>query len=623
MSTTVETDAAEAVRPAAPTGLGKIVERILEATSIAAMLVAVGVACLQVTLRYVFNSGLPWPEELATWMFAWSVFLGMAVATSRDAHISIDVVLRLLGPGPRSALEFFGHAIIAAASVMLLVHGLDYVSRVISASPALQLPMKYFFLAAPVGGLFNLFFLAWPKPGRSLLTGFGIVLTGLAIYLAVRYGAPRLYDQDTSAVVLVAVGVFSIIIGVPVAFALAFGVFCAFVPFGTMMLVTISQNMAASLNSFTLLAIPFFILAAAVMNAGGITPRLVDLAMQLVGHLRGGLGQANVVTNTMLAGISGSSTADASTIAKLLVPEMAKRGYSRAFAAALTAAAATIANLIPPSLGLIVYAALASVSVGALFVATIVPGLLVSAALMTTVWVISKARGYGGDMPKASLHDRMTSLGLAIPALILPAIIVGGVRFGVFTATEAGAIAFVYALFCGSLLYRKLTVANLIAAIRESVFDTAVIVVIIAAAAPFAWVLAYEQVPQKIAEELGVLIERPWLLMLAINGFLLIVGLFMEMIASMVILVPILVPLVVAAGYDPVQFGIILVMNLVIGALTPPLGVLVFTTARVGGANQTETFKAVTPFTLAMIAVLLAVSYIPAVTLLPVALLGP
>lgn len=623
MSSDVETGTATAVRASSPTGLGKMVEHLLEASSIALMLVAVTVACLQVTLRYVFNSGLPWPEELATWVFAWSVFLGMAVATARDAHISIDVVLRLVGPRSRAALEFFGHAIIAATSFMLLIHGFDYVSRVISASPALQLPMKYFFLAVPIGGFFNLFFLAWPKPGRSLPTGLGLVGAGLAIYLAVRFGAPVLYDQDTSAIVLVAVGVVSIIIGVPVAFALSFGVFCAFVPFGKMMLVTISQNMAASLNSFTLLAIPFFILAAAVMNAGGITPRLVDLAMQLVGHLRGGLGQANVVTNTMLAGISGSSTADASTIAKLLVPEMAKRGYSRAFAAALTAAAATIANLIPPSLGLIVYAALASVSVGALFVATIVPGLMVSAALMTTVWVISKARGYGGDMPKASLHDRMTSLGLAIPALILPAIIVGGVRFGVFTATEAGAIAFVYALFCGSLLYRKLTVENLVAAIRESVFDTAVIVVIIAAAAPFAWVLAYEQVPQKIAEGLGVLIERPWMLMLAVNGFLLIVGLFMEMIASMVILVPILVPLIVAAGYDPVQFGIILVMNLVIGALTPPLGVLVFTTARVGGANQTETFKAITPFTLVMIAVLLAVSYIPAVTLLPVALLGP
>ena len=159
-----------------------------------------------------------------------------------------------------------------------------------------------------------------------------------------------------------------------------------------------SQNMAASLNSFTLLAIPFFILAAAVMNAGGITPRLVDLAMHLVGHLRGGLGQANVVTNTMLAGISGSSTADASTIAKLLVPEMEKRGYGRPFSAALTAASATIANLIPPGLGLIIYAALASVSVGALFVATIVPGLMVAAALMVVVYLMSRRRGYGGDI---------------------------------------------------------------------------------------------------------------------------------------------------------------------------------------------------------------------------------
>jgi tripartite ATP-independent transporter DctM subunit len=623
MTLHVETGAAKAAPPSSRAGLGKIVERVLEATSIAAMLIAVGVASLQVTLRYVFNAGLPWPEELATWVFAWSVFLGMAVATARDAHISIDVVLRLLGPRPRAALEFFGHAIIAAASFMLLVHGYDYVSRVISASPALQLPMKYFFLAVPVGGFFNLFFLGWPKPGRPLLTGLGIVAVGLAIYLSVRYGAPHLYDQETSAIVLVSVGVISIIIGVPVAFSLAFSVFCAFVPFGQMMLVTISQNMAASLNSFTLLAIPFFILAAAVMNAGGITPRLVDLAMQLVGHLRGGLGQANVVTNTMLAGISGSSTADASTIAKLLVPEMAARGYSRPFASALTAAAATIANLIPPSLGLIVYAALASVSVGALFVATIIPGLMASAALMTTVWVISRARGYGGDIPKATLEQRMASLGLAIPALILPALIVGGVRFGVFTATEAGAIAFLYALFCGSLLYRKLTFANLVAAIRESVFDTAVIVVIIAAAAPFAWVLAFEQVPQTIAEHLAVLVERPWLLMLAINGFLLVVGLFMEMIASMVILVPILVPLVVAAGFDPIQFGVVLVINLVIGALTPPLGVLVFTTARVGGANQTETFRAITPFTLALVAVLMLVTFVPAFTLLPVALLGP
>jgi tripartite ATP-independent transporter DctM subunit len=413
------------------------------------------------------------------------------------------------------------------------------------------------------------------------------------------------------------------LIGVPVAFALVIGAFTAFASANPILLVTIAQNMGASMNSFTLLAIPFFILAAAVMNAGGITPRLVELAMLLVGHLKGGLAQANVVTNTMLAGVSGSSTADASTIAKLLVPEMEKRGYDRPFSAALTAAGSTLANLIPPSLGLIIYAALASVSVGALFVATIVPGLMVAAALMIVVAILSRQRGYGGDLPKPTAAQRGRALFAAIPALILPVIIVGGVRMGVFTATEAGAIAMLYALFCGAFLYRKLTGRNLTAAVRDAVLDTVVIVIIIAAAAPFAWVLAFERVPQKIAASLAVLVERPWLLMLAINAFLLTVGLFMEMIAAMVILVPILVPLIVLAGFDPVTFGLIIVMNLVIGALTPPLGVLIFTTARAGGADLVATFRAVVPFLLAMIAVLMLVAFVPALTQIPMRWLAP
>jgi len=601
----------------------KWVDRLLEIACIGLMLVAVSVACLQVVLRYIFRSGLPWPEEVATWVFAWAVFLGMAVATGREAHISIDVVLRQLTPRAREALEFVIRAIMAAASIMLVVHGFEYVQRAIAASPALQLPMKFFFLAVPAGGALNLFFLCWPSASRGFRQGLGVIVLGVLIYLSIRHGAGLVYGQAGVPVVLVLVGLISIVIGVPVAFALSFGAFAAFAAGNPVLLLTISQNMGASLNSFTLLAIPFFILAAGVMNAGGITPRLVDLAMQLVGHLRGGLGQANVVTNTMLAGVSGSSTADASTVAKLLVPEMAARGYSRPFAAALTAAASTLANLIPPSLGLIVYATLASVSVGALFVATIVPGLLVAAALMGVVYVISRRRGYGGDTPKTSGKQRIRAVTLAIPALILPVIIVGGVRFGVFTATEAGAIAFLYALFCGAFLYRKLTVGNLTEAIRDAVFDTVVIVIIIAAAAPFAWVLAFERVPQQIAASLAVLLERPWLLMLAINAFLLFVGLFMEMIASLVILVPILVPLIILAGFDPITFGIVIVMNLVIGALTPPLGVLVFTTARAGATNATETFRAIIPFVLAMIVVLLLITFIPALTLLPVSLLGP
>lgn len=624
MTATTPSDAAQAASALSPAlVIRKWVDRLLEIACISLMLIAVSVACLQVVMRYIFRSGLPWPEEVATWVFAWAVFLGMAVATGREAHISIDVVLRQLSPLARERLEFLIRAIMAAASIMLVVHGLEYVQRSIAASPALQLPMKLFFLAVPVGGAMNLFFLFWPSARRGFLQGIGAVVLGILIYLSIRHGAVLVYGQAGVPIVLVLVGLASIVIGVPVAFALSFGAFAAFAAGNPVLLLTISQNMGASLNSFTLLAIPFFILAAGVMNAGGITPRLVDLAMQLVGHLRGGLGQANVVTNTLLAGVSGSSTADASTVAKLLVPEMAARGYSRPFAAALTAAASTLANLIPPSLGLIIYATLASVSVGALFVATIVPGLLVAATLMVMVYVISRSRGYGGDIPKASGKQRIKAATLAIPALILPVIIVGGVRFGVFTATEAGAIAFLYALFCGAFLYRKLTVGNLSDAIRDAVFDTVVIVIIIAAAAPFAWVLAFERVPQQIAASLAVLLERPWLLMLAINAFLLFVGLFMEMIASLVILVPILVPLIILAGFDPITFGIVIVLNLVIGALTPPLGVLVFTTARAGGTNATETFRAIIPFVVSMIAVLLLVTFVPALTLLPVTYLGP
>ncbi len=608
---------------ARPAGLALLLDRLLEVICVTLMLVAVVVACLQVTLRYVFHSGLPWPEELAIWAFCWAVFLGMGLATGRDAHIAIDTVPRLLSPRNRAALDFFNQAIIAAASIMLVIHGYQYVARAIAASPALQWPMKYYFLAVPVGGALNLFFLLWPKPGRSLVRGAAIVAAGIVIYLAVRYVGPLLYGQASSAIVLNLVGLVLIVIGSPVAFAMAFGAFAAFAPFAQILLVTISQNMAASLDSFTLLAIPFFILAAAVMNAGGITPRLVDLAVQLVGHFRGGLAQANVVANTMLAGLSGSSTADASTIAKLMVPEMEKRGYDRPFSAALTASAATLANMIPPSLGLIVYAALASVSVGALFVATIVPGLMIAGALMLAAYVMARRRGYGGDMPKASGRARLNSLAMALPALTLPLAIVMGVRFGVFTATEAGAIAFFYAILCGALLYRKLTISNLWAAIRESMMDTVLIVVIIAAAAPFAWVLAYEQVPQKIAAAIGGLVENKILFMLVLNLFLLVVGLFMEMIASLVILVPILVPLVIAAGIDPIHFGIVIVLNMVIGALTPPLGVLVFTTARVGRADQAATFKAVIPFTFVLIAVMMVIAYVPALTMLPVRWFGP
>lgn len=612
---------------AAPSGaaarLWRVVDLGLETVAAVLMLGAAAIACLQVFYRYVLNASLAWPEEVALWAFGWAVFIGMAVALGRGGHIAIDLASRLLPASWRPAHRFLVTTMIAAASVMLIVHGIDFLSRAMQVSPAMQWPLKYLFLAVPVGGFLNLCYLARPPAGSPAWTGLAAIVLGALVYLAVRFGAGLVYGEASSAAVLMIVGLALIMLEVPIAFALAFGAFAAFAPLGNMMLVVVTQSMSSSLNSFTLLAIPFFIMAAALMNAGGITTRLVDLATHLVGHLQGGLGQANVVTNTLLGGVSGSSSADASAITKLLVPEMEKRGYGRAFSCALTSAASTLANLIPPGLGLIIYAALASVSVGALFVATIVPGLMAALALAVVVYLVSKSRGYGADISRSTGHQRLVALRNAIPALILPLAIVGGVRFGVFTATEAGAIAVVFAILCGGLIYRRLTVASFVSSIRESMFDTVAVAVIIAAAAPFAWVLAAEQVPQRLAAALGSLDAGLVVLLLLINLFLLFVGLFIEMIAALVILVPILVPMVKAAGYDPIQFGIVLVLNLVIGALTPPLGMLVFITARVGQADVSAVFRAVMPFILALLVVLMLVTFVPALSLGPLWLFGP
>jgi tripartite ATP-independent transporter DctM subunit len=598
-------------------------DRTLEAVCIALVLGSAGVATLQVFRRYVLNAALSWPEELCIWMFSAAVFLGMALVVGRRSHISIDLLKRFLPPRGRQVHGWLVDAVVAAASFMLLVHGWDFAGRAIQVSPALQWPLSYLLMVVPAAALLNLFYLVRPFAALPTWRGAGAVLAGLVIYLAVRHGAGALYQEAGSATALMVIAFALILFEVPVAFALMFGAFAAFAPLGDVMLVIVPQNVAGSLNSFTLLAIPFFIMAAAVMNVGGITVRLLELATRLVGHFRGGLGQANVVTNTLLAGVSGSSTADASAIAKLMVPEMEHRGYDRAFSCALTSAASTLANLIPPSLGLIIYAALASVSVGAVFVATIVPGLLAAGALVVTVHFVARQRGYGGDREAATGRERLQALKVAVPALLLPLLIVGGVRIGAFTATEAGAMALIFAVLCGLFFYRCLTARNFLEAARESTYDTVTIVIIIAAAAPFAWVLAAEQVPQKMAAAMAGLASSAVLLLLLVNLFLLGVGLFMEMIAAMVILVPILVPIVVAAGVSPVQFGVVLVMNLVIGALTPPMGMLVFTTARAGGAPVLEVFRAILPFLAALICVLFVVTYVPWLTLGPVEWLGP
>jgi C4-dicarboxylate transporter DctM subunit len=612
-------------QPVATRRAADLVERAAEVAAIALMLATTAIALLQVFCRYVLGDALPWPEEAVKFLFVWFVFLGAAMVTRRTQHITVDVVPRSLSAPWLRWHAAFCRAVSAGASGFLIVYGWRLTAGATFVSPALQWPHTYLYLAVPVGAALALLLkLLTPIAGwRGLRATWLAVLAGLALAGLLAYlgegGAFGFPQSVAMPLVLLVIGL--MLVGVPLVDALVFGTCAAFLPRGPMVMTAVPQGMVNAMD-YLLVAIPFFILAAGFMNVGGITDRLVTLATTLVGHFRSGLGQVNVLTNTLMGGVSGSSTADAAAIAKTLVPPMAAQGYPKPFSVALTSAASILANMIPPSLGLIVYASLASVSVGALFVGTIVPGLLMAATLSATVYLLCRLRGFGPAGAKATWGERRRAAWSAVPALALPVLIVGGIRYGAFSATEAGAVAALYALVCGVVVYRGANGRAIVGAVRAALSETVTVMIVIAASAPFAYALVIELVPQKVAMSLGALVGSAILLLLVLNLFLLFVGLAMEMIASLVILVPLLVPLLKAANIDLVHFGIVIVANLCIGALTPPLAVLVFTAARVTNTPIADTYRACRPFMVALLLWLAVITFVPALTLWPARLFG-
>jgi C4-dicarboxylate transporter DctM subunit len=606
--------------------ISRAIDLIVEIIAASLLIGTVSIAIVQVFFRYILNNSLSWPEEMARFAFVWFVFMGAAMVTRRSRHIVIDVLPRSLPPQWLIVHAAIVRVISAAVATFLIAYGFELVIRSSYVSPALQWPYTYLYLAVPVGAAISLAVLALePVAGleHRAWSGLFATLAGVALYFALKGAATSDFAGALGVIwplVILCIGL--MLAGVPIYDALIFGTFVAFLPQGDLTLLPIPQGLTNSLD-YLLLAIPFFMLAAGLMNVGGITEKLIALASTLVGHFRGGLGHVNVLTNTLMGGVSGSSTADAAAIAKTMVPAMARRGYPKPFGVALTSAASILANMIPPSLGLIIFAALASVSVGALFVATIVPGLLMALTLSVVVHFECIRLGIGERGERAGWPVRARALYYALPALILPLLIVGGIRYGVFSATEAGAIAALYALVCGTLFYRAADGASLLRALRETVAETATVLIVIAASAPFAFALIIEQVPQKLAAAMGTLSGNWILLVLVLNVFLLFVGLAMEMIASLVILVPLLVPILKAANIDLVHFGVVMVANLCIGALTPPLAILVFTAARVTDTPVHLAYRSCRPFMLGLLIWLAVISFIPALTLVPVRLFGP
>jgi tripartite ATP-independent transporter DctM subunit len=387
-------------------------------------------------------------------------------------------------------------------------------------------------------------------------------------------------------------------------------------------LTIMAQRVYAGLQSFPLLAIPLFILAGSLMNETGISERLFGFTRAMVGHIRGGLAQTAVVGNIFLSGISGSSLADCAATTRVLAPQLVANGYGRGFAAALAASSATLGPIIPPSILMVLYAWQANVSLGALFIAGIVPGIVMALAMMAVIAILAWRRGYptSGAFSAAALWREFKR---AFWALMMPVFIIAGFRLGAFTATEIAGVAAVYSAIVGLFVYRTLTLRQIPAILLITARETAVVLIIVGAAAPFSWILGIEQAPQQVVAAVNAIASEPWAVLLVLNIALLIAGMFMETIAIMIILVPILIPLLIAAQIDLVHFGIILLVNLTIGQLTPPVGVLLFVAMTIAKVKLGAIMVEVWPFLIALILALGVITYLPALSLWLPSVIGP
>lgn len=401
-------------------------------------------------------------------------------------------------------------------------------------------------------------------------------------------------------------------IGAPIAFAMLIAGLVA-VWMKDMPPLVVMQNLFSGLDSFPLLAIPFFILAAELMSGGALTDVLLRFAARLVGARRGGLGHANILTLTFFSGISGSALADAAGPGSMLIRMMKKAGYSDAYAAALTASTAVVGPIIPPSIIMIIYALTDnSVTVTGLFLAGIVPGLLIALALAVVNHLVSARRGYRSSPDSLDPAPLGRLFVRAVPALMLPVIILGGIHFGIFTPTEASAAAVAYALLVGRFVYRTLRVDMLPAILFRTALMTASILFIVATSAVFAWVLTVGQIPQLVAAWIAGLGLSQAELLLAINVLLLVVGIFIEPLPGVMIMVPILAPLADAAGLHPLHFAIVVIVNLTLGMITPPVGGLLFVTSVVSGVKMGPMVREARPMLVALLIVLLLLTYVPA-----------
>lgn len=405
-----------------------------------------------------------------------------------------------------------------------------------------------------------------------------------------------------------------LILGLPIAYALGASSLLYFVVYNSDLLMVIPQRVFSGFDNSFMIALPLYLLMGTLMNDSGLTTRLLDFCTLLVGRLKGGLGNVNVFVSLLFGGISGSSAADAAGLGKILIPEMEKRGYDREFTAGVTVASSTMGVIIPPSIPMIILAATAEQSVGKLFMAGIIPGVLIAITQMLTVTFISYKRNYPQDLTRYSFKERFAIIRTSILALILPVFVVGSIVLGIATVNESAAIGVVYALLVGLVIFKSFSAKSLSKAFLETIITSSTVMVIIATSQLYIWVLSLEQVPQTITMFINDIDLSPTTLLLLIMVIVLIVGTFLDLSPAILILTPVFLPAVMAAGISPIQFGTLLVVGLAIGLTTPPVGMCLNVVSAISGLNILRIFRGAAPLLLCNVFVMLLIIFVPQVT---------
>ena len=413
-----------------------------------------------------------------------------------------------------------------------------------------------------------------------------------------------------------------LIIGVPVSLAIGVSCLIQLLVNGSIPLTIIPQRIYIGMDSFTLMAIPFFMMAGDLMNRGGVTKRLIDFCEVLVGRIKGGMALVNILDSMLFAGLNGAAVADVAALGPLEIQMMTGSGYPRNYAAAVTAASSIIGPIIPPSIVMVVYGVTANVSVGGLFAGAIIPGTLTGLMMMGLIYYQAHKHSFPYRKEPLPFNIIVKRIISAIPALTIPLVIVGGMLSGVFTATEAGAVAVLCSIIISVFIYKELKLKDILPICKQVLINSGIVVLIIAMANVFVWLLTTYQVPMMVQEFVTSFIKSPYVFLLFTNIFLLLVGCVIESAAAIILFVPVLVPLTVSYGIDPLHFGLIFVLNLIVGMVTPPVGTVLYVTCSVAKVKFEELSRALVPFLIILFAMLLIITYVPAFSLTLPKLLG-